>query len=69
MSQCARLLIRKSGFRGFFRGMSIPLVLATPVTAMAYVGNTWSSSLMIHKKQEMLNILQHYQFGNNVMQF
>ena len=40
MSSCAKDLFAEQGFKGFFRGLSTPATLATPVTSLAFTGKT-----------------------------
>ena len=44
----------ESGARGFFRGMSTPLILATPVSALAFMGNTWAKSTLMINNDSLL---------------
>ena len=47
MGKCFKLILKESDPKGFYRGMSTPLLLATPVSALAFMGNTWAKATIL----------------------
>lgn len=66
MGKCFKLIIQESGLRGFFRGMATPLVLATPVSALAFMGNSWANSNILKQKGFWETLKLPYDYKNKI---
>ena len=46
LKKCMTEIYNQFGFRGFYRGLTTPMTFSTPMTAMAFTGNSLAKRAM-----------------------